>query len=140
MLDEPDWELDRRGLQFVRYADDANIYVRSRRAGERVMAATRRFIEKRLRLKVNEEKSSVSRPGKVQFLGFRLVTFGDGSVQDYLSEQSHRRIMQRIRELTPRTWGNSLEACIEQANEYLRGLGSVLRSVCPTGGKSLATL
>jgi RNA-directed DNA polymerase len=121
VLDELDWELDRRGLRFVRYADDANIYVRSRRAGERVMEATRRFIEGRLRLKINEEKSSVSRPGKVHFLGFRLVTLRDGSVHVYLSERSHKRIMQRIRELTPRTWGNSLEACIAQADQYLRG-------------------
>jgi RNA-directed DNA polymerase len=72
VLNELDWELDRRGLRFVRYADDANIYVRSQRAGERVMDSTRRFIEKRLRLKVNEEKSSVSTPDKVHFLGFRL--------------------------------------------------------------------
>ena len=121
VLDELDWELDRRGLRFVRYADDANIYVRSRRAGERVMEATRRFIEGRLRLKINEEKSSVSHPGKVHFLGFRLVTLRDGSVHVYLSKRSHQRIMQRIRELTPRTWGNSLEACIRQADEYLRG-------------------
>jgi len=121
VLDELDWELDRRGLRFVRYADDANIYVRSRRAGERVMESTRRIIEGRLRLKVNEEKSSVTRPGKVHFLGFRLVTLRDGSVHVYLSKRSHERIMQRIRELTPRTWGNSLEACIKQADEYLRG-------------------
>jgi group II intron reverse transcriptase/maturase len=121
VLNELDWELDRRGLRFVRYADDANIYVRSRRAGERVMEATRRFIEKRLRLKVNEEKSSVSTPDKVHILGFRLCREPDGTVQVHLSRRSHERLMQRIRELTPRTWGNSLSACMEQANQYLKG-------------------
>jgi group II intron reverse transcriptase/maturase len=121
VLDELDWELARRGLRFVRYADDANIYVRSQRAGERVMAATRRFIERRLRLKLNEEKSCVSHPGKVHFLGFRLCTLRDGSVQVYLSERSHKRIMQRIRELTPRNWGSSLADCMERLNQYLTG-------------------
>ena len=121
VLNELDWELDRRGLHFVRYADDANIYVRSRRAGERVMDSTRRFIEKRLRLKVNEEKSSVSTPDKVHFLGFRLCKGPDGKVEVYLSERSHKRIMQKIRELTPRKWGNSLSSCMEQANQYLKG-------------------
>ena len=71
-MDELDWELERRGLRFVRYADDANIYVRSERAGQRVMDSIRRFIEKRLRLKVNEEKSSVTTPEKMHFLGFRF--------------------------------------------------------------------
>jgi group II intron reverse transcriptase/maturase len=121
VLDELDWELARRGLRFVRYADDANIYVRSQMAGERVMAATRRFIERRLRLKLNEEKSCVSHPGKVHFLGFRLCKLWDGSIHVYLSDRSHQRIVQRIRELTPRTWGNSLETCIERLNEYLTG-------------------
>lgn len=121
VLDELDWELDRRGLRFVRYGDDANIYVRSQRAGERVMDSTRRFIEGRLRLKINEEKSSVTTPDKVHFLGFRLVTLRNGSVHVYLSERSHRRLMRRIRELTPRTWGNSPAKCIERINEYLTG-------------------
>jgi len=121
VLDELDWELDRRGLRVVRYADDANIYVRSQRAGERVMEATRRFIEKRLRLKVNEEKSSVTDPWNVHFLGFRFLTMRDGSIQVYLSERSHKRLLQRIRELTPRTWGRSLAKCIEGLNSYLTG-------------------
>jgi group II intron reverse transcriptase/maturase len=121
VLDELDRELTRRGLRFVRYADDCNIYVRSQRAGERVMAGIRNFIERKLRLKLNDEKSCVSTPDKVHFLGFRLVTFRDGSVQIYLSKRSHQRIMQRIRELTPRVWGNSLETCIKRINQYLKG-------------------
>ena len=72
VLDELDRELERRGHRFVRYADDCNIFVRSMRAGERVMASTRRFLERRLRLKINAEKSAVRRPGVVHFLGFRF--------------------------------------------------------------------
>ena len=74
VLDEWDWELERRGLRFVRYADDCNIFVRSQRAGERVMASTRRYLENRLRLQINEAKSSVTQPDKVHFLGFRFGT------------------------------------------------------------------
>src|SRR5208337_1248861 len=69
---ELDWEMARRGYHFVRYADDVNIYVRSERAGKRVMASITRFIEKRLRLKVNREKSAVAKPEERHFLGFRL--------------------------------------------------------------------
>jgi group II intron reverse transcriptase/maturase len=121
VLDELDWELDRRGMRFVRYADDCNIYVGSERAGHRVMDSTRRFIERRLRLRVNEEKSSVTTPDKVHFLGFCLVRGKKGGIEVYLSDRSHQRLMARIRELTPRTWGRSLEACIAQTNGYLRG-------------------
>lgn len=73
VLDELDWELERRGLHFVRYADDTNIFVRSWRAGHRVLEPTRRFIEGRLRLKLDEEKTTVDRPGELHFLGFRLT-------------------------------------------------------------------
>ncbi len=74
MLDELDRELERRGLRFVRYADDSNIYVRSRRAGERVMASVTRFITTRLKLKVNDSKSAVARPGERKFLGFSFTS------------------------------------------------------------------
>jgi group II intron reverse transcriptase/maturase len=121
VLDELDWELERRGLRFVRYADDANIYVRSERAGQRVMDSIRRFIEKRLRLKVNEEKSSVTTPEKIHVLGFRFSKGKEGRIDVWLSERSVQRMKARLRELTPRTWGNSLGACIEQLNGYLRG-------------------
>ncbi|MFB5085415.1 reverse transcriptase domain-containing protein, partial [Symbiobacterium thermophilum] len=70
LLDDLDKELERRGHHFVRYADDCNIYVRSKRAGERVYRNVRHFLQERLRLKVNEEKSAVDRPWKRQFLGF----------------------------------------------------------------------
>ena len=122
VLDELDWELSRRGHAFVRYADDVNIYVRSERAGHRVMASVTRFIERRLRLKVNASKCAVDRPEKRHFLGFSLrVNPWDGVVEVRLSARSKKRIAQRIRELTPRNWGNSLRRCISQINAYLRG-------------------
>ncbi len=74
VLDDLDRELERRGHRFCRYADDCNIYVRSRRAGERVMVGVCKFLTKKLRLKVNESKSAVARPDDRKFLGFRLTT------------------------------------------------------------------
>jgi group II intron reverse transcriptase/maturase len=120
VLDELDWELSQREHTFVRYADDVNIYVRSARAGQRVMESVTRFIEKRLRLKVNASKSAVARPEDRHFLGFSLRRDPlDGEVK--LSERTMKSIAQRIRELTPRNWGNSLRRCISQINVYLRG-------------------
>jgi len=122
VLDELDWELARRGHRFVRYADDANIYVRSERAGQRVMASVQSFIERRLRLKVNERKSAVARPEERHFLGFRLRREPrDGHVDVLLSKRSKERLNARIRELTPRNWGRSVDVCIRQANAYLLG-------------------
>jgi group II intron reverse transcriptase/maturase len=122
VLDELDWELERRGHRFVRYADDCNIYVRSERAGKRVMASIRRFIEGRLRLKVNEAKSAVARPEQRHFVGFCLRREPeDGRVEVQLSVRSKERIDAKIRELTPRNWGQSVRQCIEGINTYLRG-------------------
>jgi group II intron reverse transcriptase/maturase len=122
VLDELDQELERRGHRFVRYADDCNIYVRGERSGKRVMESIKRFIERKLRLKVNTKKSAVSRPEKRHFVGFRLLREPrNGTVQVLLSDRSRRRIADRIRELTPRTWGQSLRACITQVNRYLLG-------------------
>lgn len=122
VLDELDRELGQRGHRFVRYADDCNIYVRSERAGQRVMASVVGFIEKRLRLRVNTAKSAVARPEERHFVGFRLRPEPlDGDVEVLLSKRSRERINTRIRELTPRNWGRSLEACILQLNAYLVG-------------------
>jgi group II intron reverse transcriptase/maturase len=122
VLDELDRELDRRGHKFVRYADDANVYVRSERAGQRVMASLAEFIERRLRLKVNEAKSAVARPEDRHFLGYRLrLDPQSGTVEVLLSERTMRNAMDRVRELTPRTWGSSLASCITQLNAWLRG-------------------
>lgn len=121
VLDELDWELSRRGLRFVRYADDFSIFVRSERAGERVMASVQRFIEKRLRLQVNTDKSSVSQPFDFSFLGFRLRKSSDGSILICISAKTKQRLSIRVRELTPRTWGDSFARCVERANRYLKG-------------------
>lgn len=121
VLSELDEELARREHRFVRYADDCNIYVRSERAGKRVMASIERFIERRLRLKVNREKSAVARPETRHFLGYRLHPQTGGKVEILLSERSVKRLRARIGELTPRSGGRSLEATIRGVNAYLRG-------------------
>ncbi len=122
VLDELDLELSQRGHRFVRYADDVSIYVRSERAGQRVMASITRFIERRLRLKVNASKSAVARPEERHFLGFQLRRRPeDGTVEVLLSKRTKRRIRERIRELTPRNWGSTFKRCIAQLNGYLRG-------------------
>ena len=96
MLDELDWELDRRGHRFVRYADDGNVYVRSERAGQRVMASLTEFIEGRLRLKVNRAKSAVARPEDRHFLGFRLrLDPQTGTVEVLLSVRTKRNAMEQ---------------------------------------------
>jgi group II intron reverse transcriptase/maturase len=122
VLDELDAELGRRGHHFVRYADDCNIYVRSERSGHRVMASVSRFIESRLRLKVNTAKSAVARPEERHFLGFRLRREPEqGEVEVLMSKRSKERIGEKIRELTPRNWGRSLKDCIRRLKEYLLG-------------------
>jgi group II intron reverse transcriptase/maturase len=120
VLDELDRELDRRGHRFVRYADDANIYVRSERSGQRVMASIVRFIEGRLRLKVNEAKSAVARPQERHFVGFTLRRTWR-RVEVKLSRRSRDRVDEKIRALTPRNWGWSLGSCIKHVNQYLTG-------------------
>lgn len=121
VLDELDWELERRGHRFVRYADDCNIYVRSARAGQRVMDSLKAFIEKRLRLKVNADKSKVARPQERTFLGFKLWRLGSGKVYVLVSEPSLQRMHAELRELTPRNWGQSVDGCIQRVNALLRG-------------------
>ena len=122
VLDELDWELEERGHRFVRYADDCNIYVRSERAGQRVMGSIVRFISKRLRLKVNDAKSAVARPEERHFLGFRLRREPlDGSVEVLLSKRSKDRIYKKVQQLTPKRWGQKLSRCIRGLNAYLTG-------------------
>lgn len=121
VLDELDRELDRRGHRFVRYADDCNIYMGSEHAGKRVMASVSRFIEGRLRLKVNREKSAVARPSTRHFVGFSLRRTGEGAVAVKLSNRSLKRVRRRIVELTPRNWGGSVREVIGRLNRYLEG-------------------
>jgi RNA-directed DNA polymerase len=121
VLSELDDELTRRKLRFVRYADDSNIYVRSERAGQRVMESITRFIETRLRLEVNAAKSAVARPETRHFLGFRLGPCQGEPPEVLLSERSHKRLRTQIRELTPRSSGESLLATIRRINAYFTG-------------------
>ncbi len=107
VLDEFDRELERRGLRFARYADDSNIYVRSRRAGERVMTSITRFITKKLRLKVNEQKSAVARPWARKFLGFSFTNAGIPKRR--IAPKAVDRFKERVRELTRRMRGVSTE-------------------------------
>src|SRR5437867_3550530 len=119
VLDELDRELERRGHRFVRYADDSNIYVRSERAGQRVMESITRFITQRLKLKVNDKKSAVARPQERKFLGF---SFTDGPViQRKIAPKALERFKHRIREVTLRAKGVSMETTIAELAPYLRG-------------------
>ena len=119
VLDEFDRELERRGLRFARYADDCNIYVRSRRAGERVMGSLTRFITTKLKLKVNEEKSAVARPWERKFLGFSFTSGEEPKRR--IAPKAILRFKGRIRELTRRTRGVSIERMAEELVRYLRG-------------------
>ena len=122
VLDELDSELAQRGHRFVRYADDCNVYVASEQAGLRVMASLARFIQGRLRLRINQEKSAVARPEERHFLGFSLrLDPQTGAVEILLSERTKQAAMNRIRQLTPRNWGDSLEVAIERLNSWLTG-------------------
>ena len=117
LLDELDKELERRGHKFCRYVDDANIYVRSLRAGERVLQSVKQFLEKRLKLKVNETKSACAPVEERQFLGYRLTQ--DGKLQ--IAEHSLSRVKAKIRKLTRRNRGVSVERIIAELNQTLRG-------------------
>lgn len=124
VLDELDRELARRGLRFVRYADDANIFVRSERAGLRVMASIRNYLEKRMRLQVNVLKSGVRKPEEVAFLGFSFRCKegeGDQSVTVFPSGKARRRLNATIREMTPPNWGRSIVTCMADLSRYLTG-------------------
>jgi RNA-directed DNA polymerase len=119
MLDMLDKELEKRGHRFVRYADDCNIYVRSQKAGERVMAGIERFLEKRLKLKVNKAKSAVAKPSVRKFLGFSFT--GGSEPRRRIAPQAIARFKARVRELTRRTGGRSLAQIVKELSVYLIG-------------------
>jgi len=119
VLDELDRELERRQHRFVRYADDCNIYVASERAGKRVMQSVTSFIRRRLKLKVNETKSAVARPQERKFLGFSF-TYGV-KPKRRIAPKALLRCKQRVRELTRRTRGISLEQMMKELASYLQG-------------------
>ena len=118
VLDELDKELERRGHRFCRYADDCNIYVRSHRAGDRVMSSVCRFVTTQLRLKVNVSKSAVAQPEERRFLGFRVTNDGR---QRQIAPQALDRFKMRVRGLTRRTLGVSLPQLVEKLAPYLVG-------------------
>ncbi len=119
VLDELDRELERRGHRFVRYADDSNIYVRSERAGQRVMESVTRFITEKLKLKVNEAKSAVARPQERKFLGFSFTA--GPQVKRTIAPKALERFKRRIREITHRAKGVSIETTIAELAPYMRG-------------------
>jgi RNA-directed DNA polymerase len=119
LLDELDKELERRGHKFCRYADDCNIYVRSKQAGERVMASVTEFLEKRLRLKVNREKSAVARPWERKFLGYSMTWHKQPRLK--VAENSIGRLKAKVRMIFSEGTGRSLSQVIKELNTLLRG-------------------
>lgn len=117
LLDDLDKELERRGHRFCRYADDCNIYVRSREAGERVMASVTKFLEGKLKLKVNRDKSAVAHVKERKFLGHRL--FGGGGLG--IAPKSIERFKEKVRKITRRNRGVKLEKVTEELNSLVRG-------------------
>src|ERR1700751_2589282 len=119
VLDELGRELERRGHRFVRYADDCNIYVRSEKAGRRVMTSLTRFIEGRLKLQINEAKSAVARPQERKFLGFSFTAGSD--IKRTIAPKSLERFKQRIRDITRGAKGVSVKATMEELARYMLG-------------------
>ena len=120
-LDRFDKEMERRGLHIVRYADDANIYVRTPRAAERVMESCTGFLEEELKLKVNRDKSSIGSPMELKYLGFKLTELKDGTTWIAPHEKSVERFKSRIREITRRHRGVKLDTVISELRRYMRG-------------------
>ena len=136
VLDEMDRELEKRGLRFVRYADDCNIYVGSRRAGERVMASITAWLATKLRLPVHPQKSAVAPPWERKFLGFSFTKAGVPKRR--IAPQSVDRFKERVRKLTRRTRGISIEKMVEELARYLRGwLGYFGRCETPSALREL---
>ena len=127
LLDELDKELERRGHRFVRYADDCNVYVKSEAAGKRVMASLERFLEKRLRLKVNRDKSAVARPWKRKFLGYSVTAQREPKLR--VAHQSALRLKSTLRRILRRGRGRNLVSVIEELSSILRGWVAYFRLV-----------
>jgi group II intron reverse transcriptase/maturase len=126
LLDEVDRELEKRGHAFCRYGDDCNVYVRSERAGQRVLAQLRKLYA-RLRLRVNEDKSAVAPPWDRRFLGFRFRRTRNGKVQRCVAPQSLDKMKKRVREMTARNGGRSLRSVVSALRTYLMGWKAYFR-------------
>ena len=120
-LDDLDRELERRGHRFVRYADDCNIYVRTERAGHRVMEGVKGYLKRKLKLKVNEKKSAVDKANKRKFLGFSVIWSRNGNPLRSIAPTSLERFKERIRRMTRRQCGCSIEQLVEDLKPYLVG-------------------
>jgi RNA-directed DNA polymerase len=120
MLDDLDRELTRRGHRFVRYADDLMVYVRSERAGQRVMQSITQYVEQRLKLRVNRDKSVVDRATRRPFLGFGFFV-RDGQIKVRLDPKARQRAKERLRKLTARSWSVSMERRIRELNRFTVG-------------------
>ena len=121
MLNELDKELEARGLNFVRYADDCLILVGSKKAAERVMKSVVKFIEKKLGLIVNAEKSRIAKPTNIKYLGFGFYYDKDGKYYPRPHEKSTEKFKRKLKQLTCRSWSVSLTYRIERINEVVRG-------------------
>src|SRR5699024_8356530 len=120
LLDELDKELEGRGHKFCRYADDCNIYVKSIRAGERVLRNITKFLEQKLKLKVNTEKSAVSSPTKRKFLGYSFYD-GKGRIKCRVHDKSYERLKQKIRKITNRNVSMNCKHRLKKVNEVVVG-------------------
>ena len=120
MLNDLDKELEKRGHKFVRYADDCNIYVKTQRAGERVMESVKEFLEKKLKLKVNPKKSKVERASRVKFLGYSFYK-RNGETLLRIANRTKERFMEKLRHLTKRTRSGKLEDIVKSVNQYVIG-------------------
>src|ERR1022692_4077780 len=125
VLDELDRELERRGHRYVRYADDSNIYVRSERAGQRVMESVKRFISEKLKLKVNESKSAVAKPQERKFLGFSFT--GGKELKRKIAPKAIVRFKERIREITHKARGQSMKQVMGGTGPVSAGLARLFR-------------
>jgi RNA-directed DNA polymerase len=121
MLDDLDWELDKRGHRFVRYADDSMVYVASERAAQRVMESISQFIERRLRLRVNAEKSAIAPAVERPLLGFCFFRDRAGRVRVTVDPKALKRARDRLRRLTARNWGVSMQRRIREINRFTVG-------------------
>ena len=120
MLSDMDRELEERGHKFVRYADDCNIYVKTQRAGKRVLEGVTKYLEKKLKLKVNPKKSKVERTTRAKFLGFSFLK-RKGEVFIRLANRTKERFAEKMRHLTKRTRSGKMEDIVSEINRYTRG-------------------
>lgn len=121
MLNELDKELEKRGLRFTRYADDCIIVVQSEKAANRVMESITKFIEKKLGLKVNIEKSKVARPNEIKYLGYGFYYSKSGKIKPKPHLKSIQKFKRKLKQLTKRNWSISLENRIAKLNQVIRG-------------------